>query len=50
LVMYIFAMAGSDVMTDIFDYSLVAWMMIYFGLAGNITALQRAYMIWKSLP
>jgi len=25
-------------------------MMIYFGLAGNITALQRAWLIWKSLP
>ena len=50
LIMYIFAMANSDAVMDIFDYSLMAWMMIYFGLAGNITALQRAYMIWKSLP
>ncbi len=36
--------------TDIFGYSLIGWMMIYFGLAGNITAVQRAHMIWKSLP
>ena len=36
--------------TDIFGYSVIGWMMLYFGLAGNITAIQRAHMIWKSLP
>ena len=52
LVQYAFEIAslGSFDVNNIFGYSLIAWMMIYFGLAGNITALQRAYMIWKSLP
>jgi archaetidylinositol phosphate synthase len=50
LIMYLFQMSGSDAVSDIFGYSLIAWMMIYFGLAGNITALQRARLIWKSLP
>ena len=50
LIMYLFQMGGSDAVNDIFDYSLMAWMMIYFGLAGNITAVQRAWLIWKSLP
>ena len=50
LIQYFFQLGGSDAMEDIFDYSLIAWMMIYFGLAGNITALQRARLIWKSLP
>lgn len=49
LIQYFFMLAGNEGINDIFDYSLVAWMMIYFGLAGNITALQRAAMIWKSL-
>jgi archaetidylinositol phosphate synthase len=35
---------------DVLGYSLIAWLMIVFGIAGNITALQRAHMIWKSLP
>jgi len=34
---------------DIFGYSLIAWMLLAFGIAGNITALQRAHTIWKSL-
>ncbi len=52
LVQYLFAVSGTAwfEVNDIFGYSLIAWMMIYFGLAGNITALQRARMIWKSLP
>ena len=35
---------------DILGFSLMGWMMIWFGLAGNVTAVQRAHMIWKSLP
>ena len=49
LVQYFFEVGGSDFIDNIFGYSLIAWMMIYFGLAGNITALQRARLIWKSL-
>lgn len=52
LIQYAFEVANPGVfdVNDIFGYSLIAWMMIYFGLAGNVTALQRAHMIWKSLP
>ena len=50
LIMYLFRLGGSDVMNDLLGYTLMGWMMIYFGLAGNITALQRAWLIWKSLP
>jgi len=50
IVQYAFEVGNSSLATDIFDYTLIAWMMIYFGLAGNITALQRAWLIWKSLP
>jgi archaetidylinositol phosphate synthase len=52
LIQYFFSISGTNWLNidDIFGYSLIAWMMIYFGLAGNITALQRARMIWKSLP
>jgi len=50
LLQYALEVSESSLATDIFDYSLIAWMMIYFGLAGNITALQRAWLIWKSLP
>lgn len=52
LIQYFFEVSGTTWINvnDIFGYSLIAWMMIYFGLAGNITALQRARMIWKSLP
>ena len=51
LIQYIFELSGTSSLdvNDIFGYSLIAWMMIYFGLAGNITALQRAHTIWKSL-
>jgi archaetidylinositol phosphate synthase len=49
LVQYGLLLAGADWSTDIFNYSLLTWMMVYFGIAGNITALQRARMIWKSL-
>jgi hypothetical protein len=34
----------------VFGFSVIGWMMIYFGIAGNITAIQRAHTIWKSLP
>jgi archaetidylinositol phosphate synthase len=52
LIQYLFAVSSFNWFNvdDVFGYSLVAWMMIYFGLAGNITALQRARMIWRSLP
>lgn len=50
LVQYFFELGNGEFINDIFGYSLIAWMMIYFGLAGNITALQRAWLIWKSLP
>ncbi|MEM0343264.1 MAG: CDP-alcohol phosphatidyltransferase family protein [Thermoplasmata archaeon] len=50
LVQYFFEAAGSPYATDVLGYSLIAWMMVYFGLAGNVTAVQRAWMIWKSLP
>lgn len=47
-----YALVSIDVTeaTDLFGYSLIGWMMIWFGLAGNVTAIQRAHMIWKSLP
>jgi phosphatidylglycerophosphate synthase len=35
---------------DLFGYSLIGWMMLYFGIAGNVTAVQRAHLIWKTLP
>ena len=35
---------------DLLGYSLIGWMMLYFGIAGNITAVQRAHLIWKALP
>ncbi len=50
LMTYFLDLGGSGVANDIFGYSLIAWMMIYFGLAGNVTAIQRAQLIWKSLP
>ena len=50
IIQYALEVGDSSLATDIFGYSLSAWMMIYFGLAGNITALQRALLIWKSLP
>jgi len=50
IVQYALEIGDSSLAADIFDYSLMSWMMVYFGLAGNITALQRARLIWKSLP
>jgi archaetidylinositol phosphate synthase len=50
LIQYAFEVSGSSLAVDIFDYSIMSWMMVYFGLAGNITALQRARAIWKALP
>lgn len=35
---------------DLMGYSLIGWMMLYFGIAGNVTAVQRAHLIWKALP
>jgi len=50
IIQYFLELGDSSLAKDIFDYSLMSWMMVYFGLAGNITALQRARLIWKSLP
>jgi archaetidylinositol phosphate synthase len=49
LLQYLVALADPDLASDLFGYSLIAWMMIYFGVAGNITAIQRAYSAWRSL-
>jgi len=50
LIQYAFEVTGDSLATDIFGYSIISWMMIYFGVAGNATALQRAWKIWKALP
>lgn len=50
IIQYFLISSEVDWALDIFGYTLISWMMIYFGLAGNITALQRAYLIWRSLP
>lgn len=50
IIQYALEAGDSSFAWDIFDYTLMSWMMVYFGLAGNITALQRARVIWKSLP
>lgn len=31
------------------EFTIIEWMMIYFAIAGNITALQRVFSIWKDL-
>lgn len=31
------------------EYTIIEWMMIYFAIAGNITAIQRVLFIWKRL-
>src|SRR5512137_2713836 len=40
LIQYAFELSNSSLSTDIFGYSIISWMMIYFGIAGNATALQ----------
>lgn len=50
IIQYALEVSNSGYAEDIFDYTIMSWMMVYFGLAGNITALQRARVIWKSLP
>jgi archaetidylinositol phosphate synthase len=50
LIQYAFEVTDNALATDIFGYSIISWMMVYFGVAGNATALQRAWKIWKSLP
>lgn len=50
VVQYALTAADVSAATDLFDFTLIGWMMIYFGLAGNATAIQRAHKIWKSLP
>ena len=49
IVQYLLMVAGMDFAEDLFGYSIIGWMMIYFGVAGNITAVQRAHLIWKAL-
>jgi len=48
-IQYVLIQANRGFANDIIGFSLIGWMMIYFGIAGNATALQRAYKIWKSL-
>ncbi len=50
VVQYILMSLNVDLAVDILGYSLIGWMMLYFGIAGNITAVQRAHAIWKTLP
>ena len=50
ILQYVFDLMNGELSRDLFGYSIIGWMMIYFGVAGNITAIQRAHMIWKSLP
>jgi archaetidylinositol phosphate synthase len=50
LIQYVFEVSDNSLAYDIFGYSIISWMMIYFGVAGNATALQRAWKIWKALP
>jgi archaetidylinositol phosphate synthase len=49
ILQYVFDFMNGELSRDLFGYSIIGWMMIYFGIAGNITAVQRAHMIWKSL-
>ena len=50
LVQYVLMSLDVDFAVDIEGYSLIGWMMLYFGIAGNVTAVQRAVMIWRTLP
>lgn len=50
IVQYVLIALDASFAMDILGFSLMGWMMIWFGLAGNVTAVQRAHMIWKSLP
>ncbi len=50
VVQYILMSLNVELAVDILGYSLIGWMMLYFGIAGNITAVQRAHAIWKTLP
>ena len=49
LVQFVLMSLDVSIGADLFGYSLVGWMMLYFGIAGNVTAVQRAHLIWKSL-
>ncbi len=49
LVQYMFMVADLGIGEDLLGFSLVGWMMMYFGIAGNVTAVQRAHLIWKAL-
>jgi archaetidylinositol phosphate synthase len=49
LAQFLLEASGSGLAEEmLYDLTVIGWMMVYFGLAGNITALQRAYTIWKS--
>ena len=49
IVQFVLMSLNVSIGEDLIGYSLVGWMMLYFGIAGNITAVQRAHLIWKSL-
>ena len=34
---------------NIFNFTFLEWIMVYFAIVGNITAIQRAYYTWKRL-
>jgi len=50
LIQYLFYDLSNGFGEDLFGLTLIGWMMVYFGVAGNLTAIQRAIVIWKSLP
>ncbi|MDH3364637.1 MAG: CDP-alcohol phosphatidyltransferase family protein [Thermoplasmata archaeon] len=50
IVQYVLMALEVSIGEDLIGYSLIGWMMLYFGIAGNVTAVQRAHLIWKSLP
>jgi len=50
LIQYLFFDLSNGFGDDLLGLTLIGWMMVYFGVAGNLTAIQRAVMIWKSLP
>lgn len=49
IIQYILMALEVGIAEDLLGYSLIGWMMLYFGIAGNVTAVQRAHLIWKSL-
>ena len=49
IIQYILMALEVGIAEDLLGYSLIGWMMLYFGIAGNVTAVQRAHLIWNSL-